>query len=171
MVFSHQVAAFCCQLFFLWTAVTSTDELGIKYPLKMLPMIRRVHIPVWKHSFMKSTKFVYQGKEFFEDVLYQGMPVSEFSAHSQVKAVRSWLVPVLLVFPPDWELLSTLLPWWLLSLTLFLTVADVTPPQRGLEALKQDGVGWDRCVGWSKEAAPRRKDGSRLHLNTFSSKD
>lgn len=29
----------------------------------------------------------------------------------------------------------------LLSLTLFLTVADVTLPQRGLEALKQNGVG------------------------------
>lgn len=29
----------------------------------------------------------------------------------------------------------------LLSLTLFLTVADVTLPQRGLQALMQDGVG------------------------------
>lgn len=50
----------------------------------------------------------------------------------------------------------------LLSLTLFLTVADVTLPQRGLRALMQDGVGWHgrvqggvgrwscRWEGWAK---------------------
>lgn len=48
----------------------------------------------------------------------------------------------------------------LLSLTLFLTVADVTLPQRGLQALMQDGVGGTGArAGWS-EAVQLSKRGT-----------
>lgn len=51
----------------------------------------------------------------------------------------------------------------LLSLTLFLTVADVTLPQRGLRALMQDGVGGDMGVCGVEQGGGTEgeRDGSR----------
>lgn len=55
------------------------------------------------------------------------------------------------------ELLSPPFFRCLLSLTLFLTVADVTLPQRGLGALIQGGVGVRWVVGWSEAGGLRKR--------------
>lgn len=101
------------------------------------------------------------------------------SRKKQVKLVltaemNSQCGPLLLDSPQGWELLST--PPFLeaagLNSASDSSWRHLPISQRGLGALKQDGVGWEGCVGWSKgEVGVRKKDGSRWYLSTFTSKD